>query len=161
MTNSPGSSPTLNTQGRISNAPKFTREELDKTNAFFARIVTIYGQARASTLWGKSSEQLKVMRREWASTISKLSFDDMETLFGKLKARLAAGDPDYKWPEIPKMLALLNEQKVKAAYQVFKPGLPEPAWRKAQRRVVGRIASQTALAVLRGGACFIEDRPGQ
>ncbi|SOB76162.1 hypothetical protein SAMN04488490_1839 [Marinobacter sp. LV10R510-11A] len=150
----------MNTQGTISNAPKFTREQLDKTNAFFARIVTIYGQGRAKTLWGNSSEQLKVMRREWASTISKLSLDDMEALFGKLKKRLAAGDPDYKWPEIPRMLALLNEQKRKAAYQVFQPGQPEPAWRSAQRRVVGRIASQTAIAVLHGGACFIEDRPG-
>lgn len=99
------------------------------------------------------------MRREWAGTISKLSLEQMEALFGKLKERLSAGDPDYKWPEIPRMLALLNEQKVKAANQVFKPGLPEPAWRKAQRRIVGRIASQTAIAVLRGGACFLEDRP--
>ena len=50
VTNSPGSSPILNTQGSISNAPKFTREELDKTNAFFARIVTIYGGSQQMQL---------------------------------------------------------------------------------------------------------------
>jgi hypothetical protein len=150
----------LTTRGNTSNAPTLTREQIDKTNVFFARIVTIYGDSRARTLWGKSTAQLKVMRREWAGTISQLSLEQIDCIFSRLKHRLSAGDPEYKWPEIPQMLALLNEQKVKAAHQMFQPGLPEPAWRSAQRRAVGQTASKTAIAVLRGGACFIEDRPG-
>ena len=64
------------------------------------------------------------------------------------------------WPDIARMLALLNEGKAKGATHAFPSSLPEPAWRVAKRRVVGRIARQTAVAVLRGGACFVEDRPG-
>jgi len=99
------------------------------------------------------------MRREWAKTIGGLSMDQLESIFDRLKEKLAAGDKDYHWPDIARMLALLNEGKTKAAHRVFPPGLPEPAWRKEQRRVVGKIASQTAIAVVRGGACFIEDKP--
>jgi hypothetical protein len=154
-----GSSPTLITPGRTSNAPRFTPEQIDKTSAFFARIVTIYGRSRAKTLWGNSDEQFQIMRREWAKTIGGLSMDQLESIFDRLKEKLAAGDKDYHWPDIARMLALLNEGKTKAAHRVFPPGLPEPAWRKEQRRVVGKIASQTAIAVVRGGACFIEDKP--
>jgi hypothetical protein len=154
-----GSSPTLNTQGRTSNAPRFTPEQISKTSAFFARIVTVYGRGRAKTLWGNSDEQFQIMRREWAKTIGGLSVDQLENIFDRLKEKLAAGDDNYHWPDIARMLALLNDGKRSAAHRVFRPGLPEPAWRREQRREVGRIASQTAMAVLRNRACFIEDRP--
>jgi hypothetical protein len=151
----------LNTPGRTSNAPRFTPEQIDKTSAFFARIVTIYGRSRAKTLWGNSDEQFQIMRREWAKTIGGLSLDQIESVFDRLKTKLVVGDQDYHWPDIARMLALLNDGKTKAASRLFPPSLPEPAWRAAQRRLVGRIASQTAVAVLRGGACFVEDRPSQ
>jgi hypothetical protein len=149
----------LSTQGRTFNELRFTPEQIDKTSAFFARIVTVYGRGRAKTLWGSSDEQFQIMRREWAKTIGGLSIDQLETIFDRLKEKLAAGDTNYHWPDIARMLALLNDGKRSAAHRVFQPGLPEPEWRKEQRREVGRIASQTAMAVLRNRACFIEDRP--
>jgi hypothetical protein len=158
--NSQSSLRTLSTQGRTSDESPFTPEQIDKTIAFFARIVTVYGRSRAKTLWGDSDEQLQIMRREWAKIIGSLTVDQMESIFTRLKDRLSEGDDDYKWPEIPRMLSLLKADKPSAAHKVFPRGLPEPEWRKEQRRTVGKIASQTAMAVMRGGACFIEDRPG-
>jgi hypothetical protein len=149
----------LNTPERTSNAPQFTDEQIDKASAFFARIVTVYGRSRAKTLWGNSEEQLQIMRREWAKTIGGLSLDQLETIFDRLKEKLAASDKDYQWPDIPRMLGLLKDGKRSSAHHIFQAELPEPEWRREQRRTVGRIASATATAVLCNRACFIEDRP--
>ena len=99
------------------------------------------------------------MRREWATTIGGLSLDQIESVFDRLKTKLVISDQDYHWPDIARMLALLNEGKRKSSSRVFPPSLPEPAWRQEQRRVIGKIASKTAIAVLAGRACFIEEKP--
>jgi hypothetical protein len=127
---------------------------------FFARLVTIYGRSKTKTIWGDSEQQLRVTRREWAKTIGQFSVDQLETMLDKLKQRLSQNDERYAWPDIPKVLGLVNESEVKAAHKVLPRGLPEPEWRKEQRQAIGKIASQTALAVVAGKACFIEDRPG-
>ncbi|WP_428398255.1 hypothetical protein [Marinobacter salarius] len=127
---------------------------------FFARLVTIYGRSKTKTIWGSSEDQLRVTRREWAKTIGEFSVEQLESMLDKLKQRLSRNDERYEWPDIPKILGLVNESDTKAAHKVLPRGLPEPEWRKEQRRTVGKIASQTALAVVAGTACFIEDRPG-
>lgn len=126
---------------------------------FFARLVTIYGKSKTKTIWGDSDEQLRVTRREWAKTIGQFSLDQLEDMFDKLKRRLAENDERYIWPDIPKILGLASESEQKAAHRILPRGLPEPEWRKEQRKVVGRIASQTAVAVMRGSARFLEEKP--
>lgn len=158
MTNSPDSLPTLNTQETISKS-RFTDDEVAKSSAFFARIVTIYGRSRAKTLWGDSNEQLQLMRREWAKTIGALTLDELETIFERLKQRLAEGDEDYKWPDVPRMLALLKREKREPAHELFLPALPEPPELREKRRKRGRVATRTIKKVLSGKACFLEDKP--
>lgn len=126
---------------------------------FFARLVTIYGRSKTKTIWGDSEEQLRTTRREWAREIGKLSIQQLEEIFTKLKNRLSRNDRRFLWPDIPQTLALATEPEAYAAHTVFKAALPEPDWRKEQRRQAGLIASQTARAVLAGRACFLEERP--
>lgn len=126
---------------------------------FFARLVTIYGKSKTKTIWGDSEEQFRTTRREWAKDIGALSLDELETIFDKLKRRLARDDRRFAWPDIPKILALATEPEAHAAHVLRAPALPEPGWRKEQRQKVGLIAAQTAREVLAGRACFIEDRP--
>lgn len=157
------SSQTLSTQETTSSPAQspYTQEQIDKTVAFFARIVTVYGRGRAKTLWGGSDKQLQLMRREWAPAIGQLTVDEVELIFDRLKWRLAKGDEDYQWPDITKMMLLIAKKKTVAAHEVFQPGLPEPEWRKEQRRELGRLAAKTCKAVLSGSACFLEDKPNE
>ncbi|OEY66817.1 hypothetical protein [Marinobacter sp. X15-166B] len=151
----------MNTRGETSDDSGFTDEQIEKTTAFFARIVTIYGRSRAKTLWGDSADQFRLMRREWAGVIGSISLDQAEVIFARLKDRLATGDPEYKWPDVPKIIGLAKSPQTNPAHKEFAKALPEPEWRKEQRRQVGLLASQTAMAVMRGKASFIEDRRGQ
>lgn len=164
MTRSQGSLQTFNTQETTSRPSPFTNEEMDKAIAFFARIVTVYGKSRASALWGKSDNQFRLMRREWTKVIGRLSAEEVEKIFNRLKDRLADGDKDYEWPDITQMLALASDKRgVRApAHRLFEPaGLPEPEWRKEQRLELGRLASKTCMAVLNGKASFLEDKPSE
>lgn len=157
---------TSNTQKTISSlaqqAPAegaFTDDEIHKTSVFFARLATIYGESKTKTLWGEDEDRLVLMRREWAHKIGEYSFDQLEDIFSRLKERLALGDPDFKWPDVPRILNLINEGKVRSLHTHFPVGLPEPEWRKKQRYECGLIASKTCRAVLNGKACFLEDKP--
>lgn len=146
----------LSTQSTTSE--KFTRDEKAKAALFFARIQTIYGVGRCGTLWGDEDE-LKLMRREWAKALGGFAIEQLEEIFTLLKLRLACGDPEFRFPDIARILGLLNEPKRDPAHTVFRKGLPEPEWRKKQRIECGRLASKTCLAVLKGAACFVEDKP--
>ena len=156
---STSSSQISNTPATRSKTRRFTDEEIDKTNMFFARLVTIYGRSKTKTIWGDSEEQLRTTRREWAREIGKLSIQQLEEVFTKLKNRLARNDRRFAWPDIPQILALATEPEAYAAHTVFKAALPEPDWRKEQRRRVALIASQTVQAYLAGRACLLEERP--
>lgn len=101
------------------------------------------------------------MRREWAPAIGALTQDQVEVIFDRLKWRLAKGDEDYHWPDITKMLDLVAKKKTNPAHKVFPKSLPEPEWRKEQRRELGRLAAKTCKAVLGGSACFLEDKPSE
>lgn len=126
---------------------------------FFARLVTIYGKSKTKTIWGDSEDQFRTTRREWAKDIGKLSLEQLEVIFDKLKRRLARNDRRFEWPDIPKILSLATEPEAYSSHAVFPTALPEPGWRKEQRRRCGLLASQTVQAVLAGRACFIEERP--
>lgn len=125
---------------------------------FFARIQTIYGKGRCKTLFD-SEEELKIMRREWAKTLGLFAMEQLETVMTRLKGKMASGHPDYRFPDIPRILALANEGEVYSAHKAFPVGLPEPDWRKQERIECGRIASKTCMAVMTNSACFIEEKP--
>jgi len=146
----------LSTQSTTSE--RFSRDEKAKAALFFARIQTIYGVGRCGTLW-EDEEELKLMRREWAKALGEFELEQLEEIFTLLKLRLACGDPNFRFPDVARILGLLHEHKVPAAQKTFPVGLPEPEWRKAQRLAAGRLASQTCVAVMDDRACFLEDRP--
>lgn len=125
---------------------------------FFSRIQTIYGKGRCRTLF-ENDDELKIMRREWAKTLGQFAMEQLEQIMTRLKQKLAEGDPDYRFPDIARILALATEPQRDPAHKVFPIGLPEPEWRKKQRIECGRLASKTCLAVLNGTACFVEDKP--
>lgn len=125
---------------------------------FFSRIQTIYGKGRCKTLFEDDAE-LAIMRREWAKTLGQFAMEQLETIMTRLKGKLAEGDPDYRFPDIARILALTNEPKRDPSHKTFPRGLPEPEWRKQERLERGRIASKTCMAVMSGSACFLEDKP--
>jgi len=137
----------------------FTEDEKQKVAVFFSRLTTIYGRGKVKSLWGDSEDQLKVMRKEWAKTIGKFSFEGLDIIFDRLRQKLADGNPDYTWPDIPKVLRLARTNCRHASHQVLPRGLPEPESVKQRRMARGRLATQTVKAVLAGSACFLEDKP--
>lgn len=128
---------------------------------FFSRLTTIYGRGKVKSLWGDSEDQLKVMRKEWAKTIGKYGFGDLEIIFDRLRQKLADGNPEYIWPDIPKVLRLARTNAHHASHKVLPRGLPEPEAVKQKRMARGKLAAQTARAVIAGSACFLEDKPGE
>lgn len=62
-------------------------------------------------------------------------------------------------PNLNEFRSLCTSQKSCPAHRIYQPALPEPEWRRQQKREVGRLAAQTATAVMHGRACFIEGRP--
>lgn len=128
---------------------------------FFDRLAMIYGVSKMKTIWGEDEAQLRNTRREWANRLGLLSVDQIEAVIERLKGLCEQGHPDYRWPDIPRIIALANgsEGGQYAAHRQHVSALPQPEWRRKQIRELGRLAAQTAMAVLRGGACFIEDKP--
>ncbi|MGP4843339.1 hypothetical protein ACTXGQ_04335 [Marinobacter sp. 1Y8] len=138
----------------------FTEEQKQKTTIFFSRIRTIYGRGKTSSLWGASDDQLKVMRKEWAREIDRFTFQEIDIIFERLRGRVAKQDPDFEWPDIPKIMGLARTNCKPKAHQLLPKGLPEPEDVKRRRLERGKLAAQTARAVISGSACFIEDKPG-
>lgn len=120
---------------------------------FFARIQTIYGKGRCKTLFANDQE-LRMMRREWAKTLGEFSMEQLEKIMIRLKARLADGDENFRFPDVAQILALVHEKKREPAHKPFAKGLPEPEWRTKEKREYGRKAIKGCLAELRkaGGA---------
>jgi len=125
---------------------------------FFARVQTIYGAGRCKALF-VDKDELVLMRREWARELGGFTVEQLETVLARVKGKLAKGDPDYKFPDVARILALANEGETYSAHNAFPIGLPEPDWRKQERLARGLIASKTCMAVMHGSACFMEDKP--
>ena len=143
-------------QGRNGDAGP-SEETKAKAQAFFARLVTVYGESRTKTLW-RNQEQFRLTRREWADRVGELSWEQLETVFRRLKDRLEAGDPDFYWPDVARVLRLAQDSdSPKACHQQYRsPRLDEPDWLKRQKREAGKLAAATSVAVMKGVACFIE-----
>lgn len=125
-------------------------EAQDKAIKFFYRLVLVYGEGRAKGLW-KDEKQFRLMRREWVDRIDELSWEDLETVFRRLKDRLEAGDPDYYWPDVARVLRLAQESDTPpACHQVAPRRLPEPEHVREQKRQRGRSMMRHAMAVLEG-----------
>lgn len=137
---------------------EFSTEEKAKTVMFFARIQTAYGAGRFRTI-ARSEEELRLIRREWAKEIGLYSIDQLNRAIDRLKQRLIAGDQEYRYPDVAKILALASEPETHPSHRLFPKTLPEPEWKRAERRKAGRIVAETCLAVLNGKACFIDDKP--
>ena len=115
MSDSSQTSTTRSKTSEASTTSGFSLEHAERSVTFFARLITIYGTGRAKTLWGSSDEQLKLMRREWASQIGKYSHDQIEEILFLLKERISAGDPDFKFPDVAKILALGSQLGLRGA----------------------------------------------
>ena len=136
----------------------------EKTIQFFLRLRTVYPHGRLKTLWGEDSEgrRRREIQREWSDRIAKLTPDQFARIFEQLKDRLEQDDPDYFWPDVARILALrkkLPNGELTAQKRIFRAALPMPEAMRRQHYAVGRLGSQTAMAIMQNRACLIEDRP--
>lgn len=100
------------------------------------------------------------MRKEWAREIDKFTFAEIDIIFDRLRTKVAEQDPNFEWPEIPKIMGLARTNCKHEAHKILPRGLPEPEQVKRERIARGKLALQTTQAILRGAACALEDRPG-
>ena len=160
MPSSQGNKPTSSTPWSTSTDNRFTEHEKSMAVMFFGRIQTIYGKGRCKSLF-RTSDELRVMRQEWAKTLGQFDAITLERIFGRLKQKLAEGDEAFRFPDVAQILALAVDHKRDPAHRIMKPGLPEPEWRRKQRYECGLLASKTCTAVLSGKACFLEEKPSE
>lgn len=97
-----GSTAIQNTQCKTSS--QFEEEGKALTVIFFARLKTVYGR-KYDTQY-KNENEVRLARREWYSEISKLTVNQIETGFAKLKIKIVDGEDDYSWPNIANIIGL-------------------------------------------------------
>ena len=89
-------------------------------------------------------------RREWAKDLDDLTWDELESALDRAKARLMAGDGDFYWPDVGRIVGLARDKRT-AAYRVFERALPPGRHQVAERRKAGRKGMAGVRALL-GGA---------
>lgn len=93
---------------------------------------------------------MRLARREWAGQIDGLSWEQLDTALGRAKAKLMAGDGDFYWPDVGRILGLARDSH-SAAHRVFRAALPEGDGVKQARRQAGRKGMARIWATLGGG----------
>lgn len=126
----------------------FTAEQKRKAILFFDRLRLIYGH-RFAVHW-PDEETVILARREWAKDLDVLTWGELESALDRAKARLMAGDGDFYWPDVGRIVGLAKEKRT-AAYHVFERALPVGREQIAQRRKAGRKGMVNVRALL-GGA---------
>jgi hypothetical protein len=91
-----------------STEPQLTTGDKDLVNWFYLRLETTYGQK----FWTQFSDEktVSLSKREWAVNILKHSREDLHDAIEQVKSLREQGNEDYEWPEIPKILGLLNNR---------------------------------------------------
>ena len=59
----------------------------------------------------KTTEALQVSRRTWAREIGRLTGDQIKEGFDLLKRKVVEGDPEFLWPDIPRIIRLMSGDK--------------------------------------------------
>lgn len=139
------SSQTPTTPSSVGN---FSREQKQKTVLFFSRLQLIYGN-RFSIQWG-DEQTLRLARREWAKEIDELSWPQIEKALERAKGKLMAGDGDFYWPDVGRILGLAKDASG-AAQRLFPKALPEGEATKQARRTAGRKGMAGVWSLMGGG----------
>lgn len=126
----------------------FSTEQKQKTVLFFSRLQLIYGN-RFSIQWS-DEKTLRLARREWAKQIDELSWPQIEKALERAKGKLMAGDGDFYWPDVGRILGLAKDASG-AAQRVFPRALPEGEATKQARKSTGRKGMAGVWSVLGGG----------
>lgn len=142
---SAGSSQTPTTP---SSGGNFSREQKQKTVLFFSRLQLIYGN-RFSIQWG-DEQTLRLARREWAKEIDELSWPQIEKALERAKSKLMAGDGDFYWPDVGRILGLAKDASG-AAQRLFPKALPEGEATKRARRTAGLKGMAGVWSLMGGG----------
>lgn len=141
------SSPTPNTRSGTGEG-RFSDEQKRKAVFFFGRLQLIYG-SRFVIQW-PDERTVQLARREWAKTIDAHTWPQLEKALERAKGRLVAGDADFYWPDVGRILGLGLDAHC-AAHRTFQRALPEGDCLKQARRVAGRQGLSRVWAVMRGG----------
>lgn len=89
-------------------------------------------------------------RREWAGEVDSLSWDELEKALSRAKAKLMAGDDDFYWPDVGRILGLSREGAC-AAHRRFQRSLPESDAVKQSRQNAARKGMAGVWSMLGGG----------
>lgn len=102
---------------------QLTSEQRDSVAYFFLRMANVYG-SKYHQQW-PNEEAIKLAKREWAEQIGKFSRGQIDAMFANAKAMLIAGDDEWRWPEIGRILSGVVETWERRAHRPFeRVGLP-------------------------------------
>ena len=94
-------------------------------------------------------QTVKLARREWAKDLDELTWDELEKALNRAKAKLMAGDDDFYWPDVGRIVGLARDNRT-AAYHAFPPASPQSDAQVSARRRAGRKAMAGVWAALGG-----------
>lgn len=101
----------LDKKTHSTSAPTFSAEEVAKVNAVFARLKLVYPGKYDLTF--KTQEHEKLTKREWSQQILKLTLEQLDMGFEKLKKS------DVDWPDIKTLVSLSQPEKRDPAHTIY------------------------------------------
>ena len=86
---------------------QLTSDQRDSVAYFFLRLANVYG-SKYLQQW-PNEEAIKLAKREWATQIGAYGRSQIDAMFNYTKSQLVAGEPDWQWPEIGRILGCANQ----------------------------------------------------
>ena len=112
---------------------QLTSEQRDSVAYFFFRLSTVYGSKYHQQF--PNEEAVKLAKREWAEQIGKFSRGQIDAMFSNVKAMMIAGDDEWAWPEIGRILSSVVETWERRAHRPFPANaLPDLTKKERARR---------------------------
>jgi hypothetical protein len=89
-----------------------------------------------------------IIKREYAGYILSLNREKIDRGFAYWHDRRQAGDPDYRFMNIDRLLGLVNDSSAGvAAHKYFLPSPPETAEQLAARKAIGREKMKSITSI--------------
>ena len=88
--------------------PELTTGDRSLVNYFFMRLENVYG-AQFRTQFSDPNA-VSLAKREWSGRIITRTREDLHEAIELVKVERERGNKEFEWPDIPKILGLLNNR---------------------------------------------------
>lgn len=65
----------------------------------------------------RTEQEIRIAKREWAKVLGGYSREQIDSMFSEVKRHQIAGDRDFDWPEIGRIVGLLEASREWRAFE--------------------------------------------